>query len=417
MPGKVNEYSLGRRGVNVVRSPIHLELGDVTKAQNAYPNPNAAEGGLTIRGGLSKLNSVALAAGVKGAIHCPLPDPQSVLAFTLYSGLVSGASTWRSSTNGTSWAGAATPTRSVAPNKTGTNYPTRIVASFRNRIYYAGDDYTQSTDQPELRVWDGTNDHRVCRVPFNSTVPTVVSLYLGSFAVHQDNLYFVAYEGQASTTGGYCRVLRWNWRTGDVTQIGDGFTDSRVNDLISFQGKLWAAISSTTSGSGSIQYIRPDVDDDWTSDESGTNTWEARSLAVYNGKLYCGFQAAAGSDPTLRVRNADTSWSASDSVTGSGNPGDHYYGLVVYSGNLYAGRYTAAGTPTSVIRKYNGTAWSTDYDIQANFASEKVEGAPIVVDSKLYVPIDAHLLRNNAGSWSSVDADGDLSGRLGVIWT
>lgn len=67
-------YNLGKLGVNVDKSPIHLQDGELTKAQNAIREPLGVEGGLKNRPGLRTFNANPANGTVLGGIGVPLAD-------------------------------------------------------------------------------------------------------------------------------------------------------------------------------------------------------------------------------------------------------------------------------------------------------------------------------------------------------
>ena len=178
--GKLNIYSLGEKGVNTSKSPVHLEDGELTTAQNWHPDP---EGAIRSRDGLTKLNSSALAGTVTGMIGVPLPD-RTALTSRLYVPIdndVGGThdlDAFRTSTDGTSWSTVAT---SVIPkpqegerlgtfNNAGVFSAALRWASLNNKMYYAGNDYVATSDggtftPPTIHVWDGTTDYILCEIP------------------------------------------------------------------------------------------------------------------------------------------------------------------------------------------------------------------------------------------------------------
>lgn len=70
-------YDLGKDGVNVDRSDLHILDTEVRQAQNAIHDPLGAEGGLKNRPGLTKFNSVAGAGSVVGGVGVPLINLKS----------------------------------------------------------------------------------------------------------------------------------------------------------------------------------------------------------------------------------------------------------------------------------------------------------------------------------------------------
>lgn len=67
-------YSLGMKGVNVDASELHMEDGELRKAQNLIHNVSGVLGGITNRPGLSRFNTSAAAGSVLGGIGVPLAN-------------------------------------------------------------------------------------------------------------------------------------------------------------------------------------------------------------------------------------------------------------------------------------------------------------------------------------------------------
>lgn len=78
MAGKVDIYNLGEKGVNLVRSPIHKQDGELTTAQNAQIIPYHAQRALGKRRGMSLINVTTAAAGaILNLFRVSLSDPDS----------------------------------------------------------------------------------------------------------------------------------------------------------------------------------------------------------------------------------------------------------------------------------------------------------------------------------------------------
>jgi len=65
MPGKLNVYTLGQHGVDLVDHPLQTVDGALLHAQNAAPSSEDAELALKKRGGMVKVNSVAAVGRVQ----------------------------------------------------------------------------------------------------------------------------------------------------------------------------------------------------------------------------------------------------------------------------------------------------------------------------------------------------------------
>jgi|PlaIllAssembly_1097288.scaffolds.fasta_scaffold00908_3 hypothetical protein len=76
MPGKADIYNLGEKGVNRVKSPVHLVDGELTTAQNAQIIPYHGQRALAKRRGMTLLNATTAAAGaIMNFFRVSLVDP------------------------------------------------------------------------------------------------------------------------------------------------------------------------------------------------------------------------------------------------------------------------------------------------------------------------------------------------------
>ncbi len=78
MAEKLIVYSFGEKGVNVDKDPLVLEDNELTRAQNAVPEP---DGGIKNRPGLEKFNASAAAGSILGGIGVPLTNLASGTPF------------------------------------------------------------------------------------------------------------------------------------------------------------------------------------------------------------------------------------------------------------------------------------------------------------------------------------------------
>ena len=67
-------YNFGAKGVNVDASDLHMEDGELRKAQNVIHNLLGKMGGITNRPGLTRFNASAAAGSVLGGIGVPLAN-------------------------------------------------------------------------------------------------------------------------------------------------------------------------------------------------------------------------------------------------------------------------------------------------------------------------------------------------------
>jgi outer membrane protein assembly factor BamB len=337
--GTENVYGLGSEGVNTVDSPIHLKNGEVRQAQNAAFPTDKGQGGLGMRGGLARINASAMVGSVAGVINVPLPAPGTgfTRSFLLALG-TAGANTWGASALGTVFVNGTSPARAAGLDKaTGLSLYNQRVLSFNRKLYYPGDDYVlypaANHTAPSLRVWDGVEDHEILRIPPNPAAGMTTNAYCFlDFVVHESRIYFSVWDPGGGAPDHAGRVFRFDPATGALEQIGNAFGDGAgENDggmpfcLCSYNGYLYSGgYGIAGSSAGKLYRIRPGEDDTWTEVYEHLTGYIV-SMAVYNGELYLGTHASAGTDAlVLRMTNAATGAMAT-SDTGATSTGASYY--------------------------------------------------------------------------------------------
>lgn len=447
--GKLNVYNLGQKGVNVVKSPLHLDPGELRKAQNLYLDVAAVNGGVRKRNGFVVLNAAAAGGGgaISGLINLPFPYTKT---YTLYAALNNGVSgLWRKSTNGgTTWT-----TESTAPSKTQnsnqqpnlnvtddpyyTDNPAMI--SFRGKLFYAGTDYVMDTSAPTIHCWDGTTDAIVARIPYNplysATLPAKGIL---AFAKHRGQIYVSTWDGGTAPSSGHGRVFLLNDVTGELTQVGDPpaaggleFAGLFPYCITSYMGRLWVGTQAGNAGgqAGKVYYIHPFAEATWTVDESWADR-TVHSLAAFNGELYAAMEAELGVKLRVYKRATDGTWTTSDELsTSTGLAGGA--ALTVFGANLFYLAYDNPGSPNNqiLIRKFNGSAWSTVCTVVPvnPGRTQHLLGMGIVCNGALYFVIaeadaggtpdpnsDGIILRSTDGvTFTEVDVATNLRGFIG----
>ncbi len=442
MAEKIVVYNIGEQGVNVVKSPLHLDDGELVRGQNALFDTEGEAGALRKRYGLTKLNSVALDGAVQSVFNNGLPFGAD-LATTLWAALEAsaGSNTWRRSTDdGATWGFVTAPekTQQIAGNidaqLTQFQHATTRCVSYKQKLYYASTGYVQhptaNSTQPEVRVWDGTIDEFLVTIPPNTSVgDTTNAMLVLDMVVGNGKIYLGTFDGEPSSVT-KSRVFEIDPSTGVMRQIGPEFSGAQYAYCLAwFNNKLWMGTSNDTGSTGKIYSIRPDFDTAWVTEYTATIGF-IQSLAVYDGQLYAGLSNAAATTthtPLVVVRGADGTWATSDTApAGTSTAVSWYDSLIVYQDELYAFNVDAdSGGNTLIVRKFDGSSWSTDKDISASFTSTDFMGQALVHDGKLFVALPevggdgtpgsppGMVLQNNAGTWSSVDS---LSARgfLGV---
>lgn len=378
--GKITCFGLGEKGVNLVKSPLHLEDGELTNAQNAEFFRNQGRGGIRKRSGLARFNQSALGA-IRRFLNVPLPATPTTTLLASVEG--AATETWVISTDGgTTWAEATSPPRSFTYAKsTRVNYlgVGGRIASLDGRIYYPSDAFIQyptaSHQPPPIMFYDGSVSGEVCQVPNNPTVGAATNAKnVEAMATLNGTVYLTTYDGQSGTPRDCGRVFNLDVRTGTLNQIGPSFGDGtgdtdpgaglRPLSLGWCAGRLWVGmLNDSGSASGAKIYsIRPGIDEAWTLEHTGdASEVIVTSMVEYQGLLYASFAALGAVVAKVKKRQqSDGLFVASDSQAKGVAGAAYYSGLVVHGADLYAG-YTKTGTDAR-IRKFNGAAWSTDRD-------------------------------------------------------
>lgn len=390
---KIDVYDVGAAGVNVDDNPIQLKDGELTSAQNASQDPLGSGGGLRKRPGLAKFNSIAGSGSFLGGVGVPLPFPggASTAVRSVYIGYASGASGgtslgWLKFTgspaSGSVTVTGGTPAFPRADAKITYNFPVTDVQTplgasgcgFDNRIYYAADGYVQyptaGYESPPVRVWDGTVDKELCRVPYNPDAgATTKCLAVISMLAANNLIYVSTYDKGTDDTTFMGRVFSLDPNTGQLTQLGPTFPTGHLPVSMCWAfGRLWiGTYRNDPNNQGRIYFFRPGVDTTWTLDRTvAANYTSVASLCVYRGLLYASELGKQGTAGIITVRAAAGTWSTSDtgpSTDSFPSAGTNGFGAMIvfndalyaaYNGGPFAGNYTR-------IRKYNGTSWSTVY--------------------------------------------------------
>lgn len=429
-------FSMGEKGVNTTKSPIHLEDGEMTRAQNLQSDPAGTEGAIRSRDGLTKLNAIAMAGTVTGGIGVPLPN-RTTLTRTFYAAmddLSTGTDAFRTSTNGTTWATtvAGALIRPQSRNRLGTFgvTPAHVFqsrwASLNDKMYYPGNDYTDgsATSFPNIYVWDGTTAYKICDIPHHvSFAPAsdeagVIDIVLYSAT----QLVVSTYDGNGASGRG--RVFLLDVTTGQLTQLGpETSLTGAPQGLVVYQGRIWAACSVSNGSQGAVRSVR-NGEATWTTEFTPAVGRSAVSLVSFGGNLYCGQSAAwagAGNTAIISRRLASTAaWTTALTADGTGT-GNILAALFVTQDGATILAYwnSVSGGAAPALRissSTDGTTWVTDYDISVNVGTTYINsGAPYIDGTDVYWPVvkDTNatniLKRTSTGVWSIVDSTDPLN--------
>ena len=379
---KLDIYNLGSAGVDVDRSAIHLEDGELISAQNAVQGD---DGTLTKRDGLTKYDSTAGAGSILGFVAAPLgPGPADGTSDETTYYIPNAAGTWFKTTNSFS----TSATNSVL----GAAKADTAAATLNNRLYYVS---TAET----VRVFDGVQDSLFFDPPSFAT--TVAGVW-----VSNGTLYSSIQDG---TTTGYVIELD---SFGRMTQIGAAIPASfLVSKLIYHSNNIYAACVTSAPGQLRVYTIRPATATTataWTLDytTSGFTSVSSGSLASFKSLLYLGVAPAVGDTAVVYSRSATGTYSASDTATGTASD---VTSLIVYKGSLYAAfsHYSGTGTANVMRKTTNGSSWST----AATLGTEDGLGEFYVVGHKAFMVNSgqqsvAGYYTSNGTSWTVFSVSG-----------
>lgn len=439
-----SNYGFGKDGVNLVKNPLQLGDGEATQLQNAELRLDInAVGELALgkRGGFSILNS-ALAGAVLGMLGLTL---KTTYVRTLYAGRgTATASTFRTSTNGTTWVNSsAAPIPSANSKFTDANgeRDARRISSFRNFIVYPFNTYTKGTDNPPLAIWDGTEGFTLLTIPVGPSATAATPAFeIVDMLTANGQIYMAIHDPGGSGANLAGRVMKLNLETGVLSQVATPFgnaagevTGGYPRCLAFYKEQIWAGLqtNTTTDNIGKIVRCYPDIDQDWTSDVANLSGLPC-SMAVYKGDLYCGVQTSAANQSQIYKRTATTNAWAASFTSAAGTADTGFCGsLIVYSGELYAVEYYSGATDVVHIKKWDGTTWTTDRDVDATDGVDptnpQMPGNSVLGPNTdlLYAfrpssgdtTADGFILRKASGTWTKVDDLVNLNGMLTVLVT
>lgn len=407
MAGNIPVYNLGRKGVNLVKSPLEMDDSELQQAQNAEFYQERGVAGIRKRPALRRLNTSQLSTSVQGAVG---------LEFTTNGGgtdangavYVALATTpsWKVSTNGgSSWAATTLLVQSIEG-------PTRAQqVTFNGRAYYPS-----INDSVGLYLcFDGEQEFSFTQLTGGPSGP--LGLHLYAIGMHDGYLYTAIGDG---TTG---RLYAVDPVTGSAIHVAKSSTfndaTTRVTSICSFNGRLWFTLSSdddTFAAASSVCSLKPFFEDSWTVERSTTDTTVAGAnyrqytdLIVYSGNLYAGLWAGDGVAATIEKRTPAGTWTT-NRTSAETTDNNRYGPFVVYSGHLYAQYEELNDSEAATVLtfdKYDGSSWTSDHDAFANGAEGR--GYFIVKNTALYASGLKRVFKKSGGTWSTVLSDATLA--------
>lgn len=402
---KLNVYNLGEQGVNLSKSPLHIEDGELVNAQNAEFYLDEGIGAIRKRLGLQRLNTSALAGAVYGVAGIPLPAPGSRAIYAQ----LSNSPYLRKTTDGTTWANVTEIDQGNLPGEQSGSITTtapyaRTVTLDRN-LYYVSQ---SATNGQLLYALDGELGYEVIRYPYSTDNHRTLCVW-------DDWVVFVA--------KGF--VWLFSPYAGTIEQIGAEVTGLEIIACaVPYLGRLYVG-TLKQGGSGRMLSARYG-DTAWTVERTVGASHEGYvSVAVYKGNLYAGTGvAAAGTAAIIEKRTPGGTWSTSR--TGASSANDNKWDpLLVADERLYA-TFTD-GTTNLLTDSFNDTAWSSSIDWRAESPVIDQFFGGVVVNKAIYVAVKSAAgstttiwrKPTNATAWAQVDSlptSGTThSGFMGVI--
>lgn len=240
-----------------------------------------------------------------------------------------------------------------------------LAAVIHNRLVYAASGYTVGTTPPPIRLFDGSYDRELTKVP--PTSAGAVSKAIVSLLAANGTIYVSTIDSGTSSADFVGRVFALDIETATLRPIGAAFPAGHVPYALAWaNGMLWCGTHRQVSTAvGKVYAIRPDVDAAWLEeyDLAASGVTGVAALVSFQGSLYVGTTAAAGTFAKILKRGADGSYTTAE--TGSGGTAtanNGFLSLVEFHGVLYAGYWNADTPAVATIRKSaDGTTWAASF--------------------------------------------------------
>lgn len=413
-PKPIVVFGLGAGGVNLVKSPLHMDDSEVIQAQNAEPYRDRGQTGIRKRPAYRPVNSVATSA-IQGLISVELSQGgagdnlasdgiSNDITASGAKGLVIVARNTRPATaawkytvdGGNVW----TATTALAKNIADNNHSAIV---YRGRAFYAGEDDSIG----QILCFDGQKEFEFCRLPFGPTVATTGGTKTNAVGMAMGLFYFSNNDG---STG---QVYAVDPATGAAAQVGGNFTATNevVVDVCAYAGRVWICTSNDGTKAAHIYSIRPIVETAWTTERTtvdlgGTKFLNYTSLAANAGQLYAAAGAPAGFAAVIEKRTAAGVWSTELTAAQSVSAG-YYDVLTVWNGFLYA-QYGYGATIFTVVKQDSVGSWSLDKNMQA--AGSTDTGYMLITPTLLYASGPPRVFTKDlSNNWSTVLSDASLT--------
>lgn len=450
MPGKIDVYNLGTKGINVTKSPAHTEDGELVQAQNSIPDPRGQFGALTKRDGLGEITASSLGGAIQAIALIPFPGTPVALSSTgaipptgdptleIFLGIVdtvTAGDDWVMSTD--SWATSATLSGTALLPSTATVTGRFNDSSFlghgistSKQFIYPGKyvNYVQgsssATDAPPILLWDGVRTDELVRITPNSALNTndpthyplpVNCKYIYDMILSGTTIYLIAHD-EPHDAGGltyYSRVLTFDLLSNALVEMNTHFDIASVilTAMGVHQNKLFIGLGEGLSGLGATgQIYRDNLDGTWKLDKTLAVSETPLCMASFNGNLYIGTELNTANPAKLYQRDPLGAYTTSTTTAASASDaGSRFGAMIVFQNNLYAAFYNLnGGASSSGIMQYTGSAWSIVKTVVSGVANPAVHGVAAYVLNGIMYFVFNDAFNNHASLQYSPD---------GVTWT
>lgn len=242
---------------------------------------------------------------------------------------------------------------------------------YKGKMYYSGYTYTQGSNSPPLRVFDGITDRIAILMPDNPDLTTKCQAILAKL-VANNKIYISTFDGGTNgSSGGTIKgsVYQYNPDINGLIKLGATFPTGHIPLCLAWAyGRLWCGTAvnyDNASAPGRIYSIHPEMEGTWTLEKTfGTDEEIVTAICPFKGLLYASVvKRPHGGAFTSKVyvrAIAGGTWSSSDATL------DQYTDLIVWPEEdsgitsptpaLYSPGILGADV---LIRKFDGTSWST----------------------------------------------------------
>jgi hypothetical protein len=238
-------------------------------------------------------------------------------------------------------------------------------AIFNGHIIYPGNDYIVGTDQPPIRIFDGTSDREIIRIPpVSGTTPAFAIMAMLRVG---DLIYITTLDSGSSSANYAGRVFVLSPLANTLVPVGStGFSSGEVPYALCWHmNRLWVGTNKSDGTAGKVYFIRPGIDTAFTTDRnlSSDSVGGALSMVSYQGKLYIGTDAGAGTFAKVIVRDSAGAYSTSLTATGgTARVNNGFPHMIVFQNKISATYWNPDTTLISKVYQYDGTSWTTQFN-------------------------------------------------------